>query len=66
MPPKKRKILSRQIPLIKAGLSIKSKGEKWKDEDLLLTDDIKTKVPDDAKGKYFWCKVIGYDDDTNL
>ena len=62
MPPKKRKRLSIQIPLTKAGLSIKSKGEKWKDADLLLTDDIYTRVPDEAKGKYFWYKVIGYDD----
>ena len=66
MPPKKRKTPSRQIPLTKAGLSIKSKGEKWKDADLLLTDDIYTRVPDEAKGIYFWYTVIGYDDDTNL
>ncbi len=54
MPPKKRKTPSRQIPLTKAGLSIKSKGENWKDADLLLTDDIYTSVPDEAKGIYFW------------
>ena len=66
MPPKKRKTPSRQIPLTKAGLSIKSKGEKWKDADLLLIDDIYTRVPDEAKGIYFWYTVIGYDDDTNL
>ena len=47
MPPKKRKTPSRQIPLNKAGLSIKSKGKKWKDADLLFTDDIYTKVPDE-------------------
>ena len=48
MPPKKRKTPSKQIPLTKAGLSIKSKGEKWRYADLLLTDAIYTRVPAEA------------------
>ena len=64
---KKKKTGGGQQSALTSTFAIVSKEAKWKGADLLMTDVIYgNKIPTDAKGKYFWYKVSGYDDDEGL